>query len=118
MGDHLIRAAEPENLQQLIEDDPVGVAGFEPNGLFVPKSSRRVRCQRSGLSGLGTIVRRCPLAPIVGRGDCCSLAYSVARGWAMIPGSDDHLDANYRRDPGRDQTVQPNTHVDARPGRP
>ena len=38
-------------------------------------------------------------------GGCYSVGYSPA-----LP---DHLDANYGHDPGRDQTVQPSSRVDA-----
>ncbi len=70
---------------------------YDCPGLFVPKPSHRVRCQRCGVPDLGTTVRRCPLAFTAVGGDCYSLGYSVAREWGRGPRSDDHLDANYRR---------------------
>jgi hypothetical protein len=67
---------------------------------LVASSSRSqvtARCQRYGLSDLGTTVRLCPLAFILGGGDYYSVGYSVAHERGHGPRSDDHLDANYRR---------------------
>jgi len=72
-----------------------------PCGLFVPKPSCSVRCQRCGMPELGTIVRRCPLASAAGDGRRYSLGYSVPR-WLLL----DHLDANYWRVPVGVQSVQ------------
>src|SRR5487761_1294100 len=42
-------------------------------GLFVPKPSRAVDCQRRGTLDLGATVRQCLLASTAGGGDCYSL---------------------------------------------
>ena len=48
-------------------------------GLFVPKPSTGVDCQRRSTPGLGQTVRgRLPVSTAVG-GDCYSLGYSVAQ---------------------------------------
>jgi hypothetical protein len=57
----------------------VSSGASRPAGLFVPKPSRGAGCQGCGLPGLGSIVRRCPLASAAVGGDCYSLGYSVAR---------------------------------------
>ena len=58
-------------------------------GLFVPKPSRRINCQRRIMPDLGTIVRQRLLASTAGTGDCYSLGYS-APGRLRLG----HLDAN------------------------
>ena len=67
-------------------------------GLFVPKLSRRIDCQRRIMPGLGAIVRQRPLVSTAGTGDRYSLGYSALGGLRL-----GHLDANYRRVPGRDE---------------
>jgi integrase len=74
--------------------------------LFVPKPTRRVDCQRQDAPDLGTTVRQRPLASAAGGGDCYSLGYS-APGRLRLG----HLDANYRHDPDRGQTVQPDVRL-------
>lgn len=58
-----------------------GREGWDPglDGLFVPKLGNGAGCQGCGVSDLGSIVRRCPLACTAVGGDCYSFAYSVAR---------------------------------------
>jgi hypothetical protein len=70
-----IFAGEPAAALPAVE--PVHAYGC---GLFVPKPTRDVDCQGSGLPDLGSDVRRCPLASTAVGGDCYSVRYSLF-GW-------------------------------------
>jgi hypothetical protein len=95
------------------EYSPNSAVSHHKLGLFVPKPSRRIDCQRRIVPDLGAIVRQLLLAAAAGGGDCYSLGYS-ARGSPRLG----HLNANYWRGPASDRTVQPGAYVDACTGQP
>jgi hypothetical protein len=80
-GAHRCRHGCRQAPGHLIEHGTIGGGLYHElggSGLFVPKPSCAMDCQRCGMRDLRTTVHQCPLLSTTDGGDCYSPRYSVA----------------------------------------